>query len=547
MSYVALYRKYRPLTFDDVRGQEHIVTTLRNQIRTGRIGHAYLFVGTRGTGKTTIAKIFARAVNCENPQNGSPCGECAVCRAIASGAALNVVELDAASNNGVDEVRQIIEEIDYSPTIGRYRVYIVDEVHMFTAAAFNALLKTLEEPPAHVIFLLATTEMQKIPVTILSRCQRYDFHRISLDEITDRLRQVSLAEGIDATDDALSFVARAADGALRDGLSLLDQCAAFYYGQQLTRNMVLDMLGAVETEVYGRLFCALQDGNVTDALDRIAEAVADGRDLMQYVNDFIWYLRNLMLIKAAGDGSHLTDVSTENLAEMEKVAAGTDLDTLLRDIRIFSELSAQIRYSAQKRVLIEMAVIRLLHPRTEKENQDLAARVSILEQQSEKTGRQLQAVVKKLESGGYVTAAAPGGQAAAGDAGGEAQAARVRELAKALPEEIRELIRNKNRIFAGLKQPLRDFMERSELYVDENGSLAIVSGLDIATLVSPNDHEHERVLKQAIEEAIGKSVDLRFLCAGDGGADAERMVPAEDILQAGIQFPVEIEEEEEEQ
>ena len=245
MSYQALYRKFRPQEFDDVKGQDHIVTTLKNQIKADRIGHAYLFCGTRGTGKTTIAKIFAKAVNCEHPVDGSPCGECPTCRAIAAGNSMNVIEIDAASNNGVDNIRQIREEVEYRPTEGKYKVYIIDEVHMLSIGAFNALLKTLEEPPAYVIFILATTEAHKIPITILSRCQRYDFRRISIDTITARLRELMDAEQVTVEDRALRYIAKAGDGSMRDALSLLDQCIAFYLGQELTYDKVLDTLGAV--------------------------------------------------------------------------------------------------------------------------------------------------------------------------------------------------------------------------------------------------------------------------------------------------------------
>ena len=233
MAYQALYRKWRPSNFDEVRGQDHIVTTLKNQIEMNRIGHAYLFCGTRGTGKTSIAKIFAKAVNCEHPVNGSPCNECAMCRAVNEQRSMNVIEIDAASNNGVDNIREIREEVAYSPSEGKYKVYIIDEVHMLSIGAFNALLKTLEEPPSYVIFILATTEAHKIPITILSRCQRYDFRRISTGTIAGRLRELADAEGIDAEDAALAYVARMADGSMRDALSLLDQCNAFYIGQKL--------------------------------------------------------------------------------------------------------------------------------------------------------------------------------------------------------------------------------------------------------------------------------------------------------------------------
>ena len=257
MSYMALYRKWRPDTFADVKGQDHIVTTLKNQIQADRIGHAYLFCGTRGTGKTTIAKIFAKAVNCEHPIDGSPCNECASCKAANAAASMNIIEIDAASNNGVDNIRDIKEEVQYSPTEGRFKVYIIDEVHMLSIGAFNALLKTLEEPPSYVIFILATTEVHKIPITILSRCQRYDFKRISVDTIADRLTELMVAERIEVEDKAIRYIAKMADGAMRDALSLLDQCLSFYIGQKLTYDNVLEVLGAVDTEVFSKLFRAI--------------------------------------------------------------------------------------------------------------------------------------------------------------------------------------------------------------------------------------------------------------------------------------------------
>ena len=249
MSYMALYRKWRPDTFEEVKGQDHVVTTLKNQIINNRIGHAFLFCGTRGTGKTSIAKLFAKAVNCEHPVNGSPCNECAACRAIADGSSMNVIEIDAASNNGVDNIRQIREEVQYSPSEGKYKVYIIDEVHMLTQGAFNALLKTLEEPPSYVIFILATTESHKIPITISSRCQKYEFRRISVETISDRLMELLGREQIAAEKKAIDYVAKAADGSMRDALSILDQCIAFNIGKERTYENVLDTIGAVDIDL----------------------------------------------------------------------------------------------------------------------------------------------------------------------------------------------------------------------------------------------------------------------------------------------------------
>ena len=321
MAYQALYRKWRPLEFEDVKGQEHIVTTLKNQIRADRIGHAYLFCGTRGTGKTTVAKIFAKAVNCEHPVDGSPCGECPTCKAIAEGRSMNVIEIDAASNNGVDNIREIRDEVQYSPTEGRYKVYIIDEVHMLSIGAFNALLKTLEEPPAYVIFILATTEAHKIPVTILSRCQRYDFHRISIETIAGRLSQLMEAEHINVEEKAIRYVAKAADGSMRDALSLLDQCIAFYLGQDLKYENVLEVLGAVDTAVFAEMLSYILKADTYACMQLLEQIIMQGRDLGQFVSDFVWYLRNLLLVKTTDDeakAEDIIDVSADNLEQLKK-------------------------------------------------------------------------------------------------------------------------------------------------------------------------------------------------------------------------------------
>lgn len=397
MSYQALYRKWRPQVFADVKGQDHIVKTLQNQIGSGRIGHAYLFCGTRGTGKTTVAKILARAVNCEHPVDGSPCGECPSCRQIAAGTSLNVVEIDAASNNGVENIREIREQVQYPPTEGKYRVYIIDEVHMLSTGAFNALLKTLEEPPSYVIFILATTEVHKIPITVLSRCQRYDFRRITLDTITARLKELTEAENMPVEDKALRYVAKAGDGSMRDALSLLDQCAAFHFGETLTYEHVLDVLGAVDNSVFRDLFHAIRENRTKDCILKLEEMVVQGRELSQFVVDFIWFLRNLLLLKTADDAEDLLDMSEDNLAQMREDAALVDENTLMRYIRVFSELSNQIRFANQKRVLIELAFIKLTKPEMDQNMDSILERLERLE-------RMVEEGIPAMPAGGYAPA-----------------------------------------------------------------------------------------------------------------------------------------------
>ena len=384
MSYVALYRKARPPVFDEVKGQDHVIKTLRNQVISDRLQHAYLFCGTRGTGKTSAAKILARAVNCENPQNGNPCNECASCRAIAAGSAMNVIEIDAASNNGVDNIREIVEEVRYRPAQGKYKVYIIDEVHMLSTGAFNALVKTLEEPPSYVIFILATTEVAKIPITILSRCQRYDFHRIGADTITDRMRELTERENVKAEEKALRFIARAADGSMRDALSLLDRCFAFYAGEEITYEKALAALGAVDTDVYTELLSEIARGNAGRSIFIFEKMIENGREVGQFVNDFIWYLRNLILIGTSENESEdVVDVSAEQREAMKEMAARVPQSTVMRYIRVLSELLNSLRNATNRRVLTEVALVKLTKPQMERTSDAVLDRIRLLEEKLE--------------------------------------------------------------------------------------------------------------------------------------------------------------------
>ncbi|MDO4941759.1 MAG: DNA polymerase III subunit gamma/tau [Lachnospiraceae bacterium] len=396
MSYMTLYRKFRPDQFDEVKGQDHIVTTLKNQLIADRIGHAYLFCGTRGTGKTTVAKLFAKAVNCEHPVDGSPCGMCRSCQAIAEGSSMNVIEIDAASNNGVDNIREIKEQVRYSPTEGRYKVYIIDEVHMLSIGAFNALLKTLEEPPSYVIFILATTEAHKIPITILSRCQRYDFRRITIDTIADRLNDLMKREDVFVEDRAIRYIAKAADGSMRDALSLLDQCIAFYLGEKLTYDKVLEVLGAVDTEIYQNLMTLILEQNAAGVMNYIEEIIWQGKDLSQFVADFMWYLRNMLLIKTGDVPEDALDISSNNLEIMKKNSEKLDSEILMRYIRVLSELLNEIKYSTSKRILTEVAFIKLCRPQMEKNYDSILDRLRQIEQKMEDLEKHPTVVVSKV-------------------------------------------------------------------------------------------------------------------------------------------------------
>ena len=509
MSYTALYRKFRPSEFGDVKGQEHIVTTLQNQIKANRIGHAYLFCGTRGTGKTTAAKIFARAVNCEHPVDGSPCGECAMCRSIAAGTSMNVIEIDAASNNGVDNIREIKEEVTYRPTEGRYKVYIIDEVHMLSSGAFNALLKTLEEPPEYVIFILATTEVHKIPVTIMSRCQHYDFRRISIDTISDRLNELMEAEQVEVEDKAIRYIAKAADGSMRDALSLLDQCIAFYLGQKLTYDNVLEVLGAVDTDVFSRLLRNIIRRNVPAVLDTVEELVMQGRELLQLSVDFTWYLRNLLLVKTSDMPADVLDVSTENLAQLKEEAEMIEADVLLRYIRIFSELTEQLRYATQKRVLLEVTLIKLCTPAMEVKTDSLLDRIRALEEKLEKGLAAAQAAVPAGMypggPGGYPEGSYPGGYPAG--PGSKTGAAAKQEVPLAIPEDVQEVVKNFRSIAEEVSAPVSTYLKKARLSLGGENRLMVVlpDGLG-ASIVGTEEHKKE--LEEKIEQRIGKKVEV---------------------------------------
>ncbi|PKM93976.1 MAG: DNA polymerase III subunit gamma/tau [Firmicutes bacterium HGW-Firmicutes-1] len=379
MAYTALYRKWRPDCFENVVGQEHIVKTLTNQIKAGRIGHAYLFCGTRGTGKTSTAKIFAKAVNCEAPVEGSPCNHCPVCENLSFNQSMNIIEIDAASNNGVDNIREIREEVRYTPTEGKYKVYIVDEVHMLSQGAFNALLKTLEEPPSHVIFILATTEPHKIPATILSRCQRYDFKRISVITVAKTIMRYLEEEGIVAEEAAIRYIAKVADGSMRDALSILDQCIAFYLGEEITFSKVLDVLGAVDTSVFTKLVSALEEKDVKKCMDIMELVFVQGRDLPQFVIDLIHYFRNLIVFKSIGDSEGIVEMSDENFAVLKQQSHSLKDDIIIYYIKVFSELESKMKQASQKRVLIEVELMKLCQPSTESSLTGIMDRLSHLE------------------------------------------------------------------------------------------------------------------------------------------------------------------------
>lgn len=503
MSYTALYRKWRPSTFDDIKGQDAIVTTLRNQIEANRIGHAYLFCGTRGTGKTSAAKVFAKAVNCEHPKDGNPCGECESCRSIAAGTSMDVIEMDGASNNGVEHARQIKDSVVYSPTAGRYKVYIIDEAHQVSKDAFNALLKTMEEPPSYVIFILATTEPHKVPVTIMSRCQRYDFKRIAKDVLEDRLREVAGEEGIEVEDRAVSYIASKAEGGMRDALSLLDQCTAFFLGKKITYEMTLEVLGAVDTSIFSEFLRSLAACSVTDGI-RITDRVFEqGRDPVIFMNDFIWYMRNALLAKTVEDISQIADITAENMAVLKKEAASVPEEQLLRYIRIFSDLLAALKYSEQKRVLLEITVIKICRPQMEKNLDSLNARMKIIEDLIESGSLTKETYMSEKE------AADPKDTASSRKMKQEADKA-AKELPQATIDDLKNINSRWKDVYMKMPQMYVPCLRTSTLSVrPENGRL-IIQFVDDTVMFLCDDDAFKESLDEAFTAVLGKKVDYEL-------------------------------------
>ena len=551
MGYMALYRKWRPSDFDEVRGQDAIVQTLRNQIIYNRIGHAYLFCGTRGTGKTSIAKLFAKAVNCEHPVNGNPCNTCPSCQAINNQSSLDVLEIDAASNNGVENIRDIREQVQYSPVEGRYKVYIIDEVHMLSSGAFNALLKTLEEPPSYVIFILATTEKHKIPVTILSRCQKYDFKRISVDTITNHLVSLMEKEQIDVEERALRYIARAADGSMRDALSLLDQCIAFYLGQTLTYDNVLEVLGTADTSVFSTLLRNILRHDSIATLDVIDTMITEGRELSQFLSDFLWYLRNLLILKDQEGAEESLDMSRETISALKEECAMVDTTALLRYIRLLSELSNQIRTATQKRVLLEVGFIKLCRPEMESNTMDsLVERIKQLEEQvangiptiSSNGMTGVNAMVTNVSipannaNAGAVSGSGtfaydpftgqPLGQS--GTAVTSSQQISPEEALKnrfspAEADDLKEIASRWNEIVNQTSMPMQQFLRAARIAVADNSSILqlVFTNNDLAKEYFEREHHKNLdLLSELVAEQTGKVVT--FECTSDTRQPAEK-------------------------
>jgi len=524
MGYQALYRRYRPATFDDFVGQEAVIRTLRSQVASGRIAHAYLFTGTRGTGKTSTAKVFARAVNCETPVSGDACGSCPTCRALSEENSLDILEIDAASNNGVDEIRDLREKVKYPPQTGKYRVYIIDEVHMLSAGAFNALLKTLEEPPSYVVFILATTEPQKLPATILSRCQRFDFHRIPSSQIISRLRVALEEGGIRVHDAALARIARAAEGGMRDAWSIMDMCLGYAQedDQGLTEALVLSVLGASDRRFLFNFADMLIGSDAAGALGLIDEMMRMGREVQVFVRDVTAHLRALMLAEVCGESqaAELLEVTREDAKAYADQARRTSRVRLMRMLDLFLESETDMKWAAQPRFALESAALRACEPEESLQLEALIARVDELE--------------RKIREG--VIAAAPakaqGGKKAAPAQAPEEGAAAAQQTQLHAPQgpapeaqrvwqETVRLLKQKPMIFG--------FAKQGRVATAENGLFTIVfdktTGGMAVRMLSMDDKKQE--IQQALSQAAGYPCTFRAAIEGTVGEGDQAVLAAQ--------------------
>ena len=523
MGYQALYRRYRPASFDDFVGQEAVIRTLRSQVASGRIAHAYLFTGTRGTGKTSTAKVFARAVNCESPANGDACGQCPTCRALSEENSLDILEIDAASNNGVDEIRDLREKVKYPPQTGKYRVYIIDEVHMLSAGAFNALLKTLEEPPSYVVFILATTEPQKLPATILSRCQRFDFHRIPSSQIVSRLRVALTEGGIKADEAALARIARAAEGGMRDAWSIMDMCLGYAQedGQGLTESLVLSVLGASDRQFLFNFADMLIGSDAAGALGLIDEMMRMGREVQVFVRDVSAHLRALMLAEVCGEANaaELLEVTKEDAAAYVQQAKRTSRVRLMRMLDLFLESETDMKWAAQPRFALEAAALRACEPEESLQLEALIARVDELER---KIREGAIAVAPAKTQGAKKTAPA---QDTAGDDKHQqtqlhAPQGPAPEAQRVWQETVR-LLKQKPMIYG--------FARQGRVATAENGLFTIVfdktTGGMAVRMLSMDDKKQE--VEAALSQAAGYPCTFRAAIEGTVGEGDQTVIAAQ--------------------
>ena len=512
--YQALYRVWRPQTFSDMVGQTAIVRTLRNQVRLGRMAHAYLFCGSRGTGKTSAAKIMARAVNCEHPNDGDPCGECAACKSILSGASMDVVEMDAASNSGVDQIRDLLEKVDYPPQFGRYKVYIIDEVHMLSAAAFNALLKTIEEPPDYMIFILATTEPQKVPATILSRCQRFDFGRFTMEELIGRMKQA--AQGAPVTEEAYTLIAQSAEGGMRDALSLLDMCLGM--GGEVTEESVRLVLGAADSQILFDLADRIADGDAAGAMSAVERLYAMGADVTVFLRDFGRHVRYLTTARLCGAAA-LSGMSAERAQRYAEQAERFSPQKLLRVMEYVLHAESDTRWASSPRSVLETAVLRACDPPEAQDVTALLERIDTLE-------HRLQAI----ETGAVtVRAAAPAAASAAPPAPAAPDAQQAPSMPAPPPNEAEIWKRAVDKLRA--EQPQVSYITRGRFLGVRNGAYTVAFQPQDEIYVTMLGSEKARqMVRDALAACGAEAAEVRAELLQDKAA-AQREAQSEKSMQ----------------
>ncbi|MBR7112333.1 MAG: DNA polymerase III subunit gamma/tau [Clostridia bacterium] len=528
----ALYRKWRPKTFDDVCGQEHVTSVLRYEIKNGAPSHAYLFCGSRGTGKTTCAKILAKAVNCEAPVNGSPCCQCPSCRSIEAGSATDVLEMDAASNNGVENIRDIRDEVVYTPSALRYRVYIVDEVHMLSTSAFNALLKTLEEPPAHVIFILATTELHKLPATIVSRCQRFDFRRIASTVLADRISYIAREEGITIDPEASARIARMAQGGMRDAISLLELCAGG--GAAIDTKTVDEMMGSVGRDRVLSLMRAVANADYDAIFASVAEAVAASRDLEVFWQDLLSVYRDMLVIKTTENAARYLDLADAEAEELTSITEGFSKSTLLSHCRLVENaLFAMQKSNAAKRMIAELTLVQLCDPRLDTSPESLVARIERLEDaavtgaltraEAPREPAPQKAAVKEPKKAPPVASdppVAPKPAAAAAPKAGGRVLTRLRGFINCI-----ERIRRDNSMLAS-------FIGEARAYLDEQKRVVVILPSAFAEMMLEQNGGRD-VLRRALSVELSREVrDGELIVEVQGAPSAKNDTVIDDILSA---------------
>ncbi len=512
MAYQALYRRWRPMTFEQVLGQTAAVKALRNQIEVGRIAHAYLFCGCRGTGKTTMAKLMSRAINCLNPNHGDPCGQCDVCRAIMTESTMDVLELDAASNNSVDNIRELLEQVRYPAQMGRYKVYIIDEVHMLSTAAFNALLKTLEEPPAHVVFILATTEPQKLPATILSRVQRYDFGRIPSQLMVERMQEALAEMNITAEGEALRIVARSAEGAMRDAFSILDMCVAGAENGAITAAQVRDVLGTSDRDFLFAYADALAAHDAGGVMRKVDELMRSGREPQVFLREMAGHIRALLTVQAVEkEAASILDVTEEDEARYRQQAAQFSSARLLRMLDEFVRAEGELRFASTPRIGLESASLKACQQLTGESSEALLERIGELEQK-------LTQMEEKLKAGDFVARVQP----AAAEKKPAAPAAESAPAAKPVPQKvIPDTAIGVWKAFLSLlaknEPPLLGLLRTEKFLGEENGvyRVQIPFAKKDFSYVKLNQPARKEKLNQLISEAAGREARLEVLLEGD--------------------------------